>query len=43
MKRALDELVITGIKTNIDFQKQILGSEDFSTNKIDILIPILGL
>ena len=42
MKRALDELVITGIKTNIDFQKQILGSEDFSANKIDILISTLG-
>lgn len=42
MKRALDELVITGIKTNIDFQKRILSSEDFSTNKIDILIPTLS-
>ncbi len=43
MKRALDELVITGIKTNIDFQKQILGSEDFSANKIGISIPALNL
>ncbi len=43
MKRALDELVITGIKTNIDFQKQILSSEGFSTNKIDISVPTIGL
>lgn len=35
MKRALDEVVITGIHTNIEFQKQILGSEDFRRNNID--------
>ena len=42
MKRALDELVITGIKTNIDFQKRILGSEGFSANKIGISISALN-
>ncbi|NLY45433.1 MAG: acetyl-CoA carboxylase biotin carboxylase subunit [Tissierella sp.] len=35
MKRALDEMVIIGIKTNIDFQKQILSNEKFLENKID--------
>lgn len=35
MKRALDEVVITGIHTNVEFQKQILGSEDFRRNNID--------
>ena len=29
MKRALDELVISGIETNIDIQMQILENEDF--------------
>lgn len=29
MNRALDEMVITGISTNIEFQKQILNSENF--------------
>ncbi|HZK58159.1 MAG TPA: acetyl-CoA carboxylase biotin carboxylase subunit [Clostridia bacterium] len=33
MKRALDEIIITGINTNINFQKQILNSEDFLANK----------
>ncbi|HZX21446.1 MAG TPA: acetyl-CoA carboxylase biotin carboxylase subunit [Clostridia bacterium] len=37
MKRALDEMVITGINTNIDFQKQILNNENFLANKIDTL------
>ena len=37
MKRALDELVITGIKTNIDFQKQILDSENFLANRRGII------
>lgn len=35
MKRALDELVITGIETNIDFQREILSNEKFNENKID--------
>ncbi|MDI9476048.1 MAG: acetyl-CoA carboxylase biotin carboxylase subunit [Natronincolaceae bacterium] len=37
MKRALDEMVITGIDTNIDFQKQILNNKNFLANKIDTL------
>lgn len=32
-KRALDELVITGIKTNVEFQRQILNNELFVENK----------
>ena len=32
-KRALDELVITGINTNIEFQRQILNNELFVENK----------
>jgi len=35
MKRALDEIVVTGVKTNIDFQKQILDNESFLINNID--------
>ena len=35
MKRSLDELVITGIKTNIEFQRVILNNELFVENKID--------
>ncbi len=35
MKRALDEMTITGIKTNIDFQTQILNNEKFLTNQVD--------
>lgn len=35
MKRALDEMIIIGIKTNIDFQKQILNNEKFLENNID--------
>lgn len=35
MKRALDEMVIAGISTNIDFQKKILNNENFLKNKID--------
>lgn len=35
MKRALDELVITGISTNIEFQRVILNNELFVENKID--------
>lgn len=35
MKRALDEMIIIGLKTNIDFQKQILCNENFLQNKID--------
>lgn len=35
MNRALDEIVVAGIKTNIAFQKQILNNEGFLTNKID--------
>lgn len=35
MKRALDEMVIAGISTNIEFQKEILNNEKFANNKID--------
>lgn len=35
MKRVLDEMIIIGLKTNIDFQKQILCNENFLNNKID--------
>lgn len=35
MKRALDEMIIMGIETNLDFQKRILNNEDFMENKID--------
>jgi len=35
MKRALNEMIITGIDTNIEFQKQILNNENFLNNKID--------
>lgn len=35
MKRALDETIITGIHTNIEFHKQILENESFVKNKID--------
>ncbi len=35
MKRALDEMVIMGVKTNIEFQKVILDNEKFLSNNID--------
>ncbi|OLS03703.1 acetyl-CoA carboxylase biotin carboxylase subunit [Tissierella creatinophila] len=35
MKRALDEMVIVGVKTNIEFQKSILNNERFLKNDID--------
>ncbi|SDK23359.1 acetyl-CoA carboxylase biotin carboxylase subunit [Natronincola ferrireducens] len=35
MKRALNEIVITGISTNVEFQKRILDNESFLENKID--------
>jgi len=35
MKRALDEMVVTGVDTNIGFQKEILNNESFLMNKID--------
>lgn len=35
MARALEEMVITGIDTNIDFQKQILSNEGFLANRLD--------
>ncbi len=34
MKRALDEMVVTGVKTNIEFQKEILNNERFLANRI---------
>ncbi len=34
MNRALDEMVVTGVKTNIEFQKEILNNERFLANKI---------
>lgn len=35
MKRALDEMTITGVETNIEFQKIILNNKSFLSNKID--------
>lgn len=35
MKRALDEMVIMGVRTNIEFQKAILNNENFINNNID--------
>lgn len=35
MKRALDEMVIIGIKTNIEFQKLILNNDKYLNNNID--------
>lgn len=35
MKRALDEMIILGIKTNVDFQKKILCNEDYLKNNMD--------
>ncbi len=35
MKRALDEMVIMGVKTNIEFQKTILNNEKYLRNEID--------
>ncbi|QZY54487.1 acetyl-CoA carboxylase biotin carboxylase subunit [Crassaminicella profunda] len=35
MKRAIDELIIIGVKTNTDFHKEILNHERFIENKID--------
>lgn len=35
MNRALNEMIITGIKTNIDFQSEILNNEKFLKNEID--------
>lgn len=34
MKRVLDEMVIIGVHTNIDFQKKILNHKDFLKNNI---------
>ncbi|EOD00986.1 acetyl-CoA carboxylase biotin carboxylase subunit [Caldisalinibacter kiritimatiensis] len=35
MKRALDETVILGIETNLEFHRQILNNEKFINNKIN--------
>ncbi|RKD33909.1 acetyl-CoA carboxylase biotin carboxylase subunit [Thermohalobacter berrensis] len=35
MKRALDEMVVTGINTNIDFHRELLDTEAFIENKFD--------
>ncbi|MCT4619545.1 MAG: acetyl-CoA carboxylase biotin carboxylase subunit [Marinisporobacter sp.] len=35
MKRAIDEMTIIGINTNIDFHKKLLNHERFIENKID--------
>lgn len=35
MKRALNEMIISGISTNIDFQKNILNNKEFIDNRID--------
>ncbi|NLX62183.1 MAG: acetyl-CoA carboxylase biotin carboxylase subunit [Tissierellia bacterium] len=34
MKRALDELVILGVKTNIEFHKEILNNKEFIENRL---------
>jgi len=45
MKRALDELVIEGIETNVDLQMQILENEDFLKGEYytTTLTQLLGL
>ena len=35
VERALNELIITGINTNIDFHTEILKNDKFLENKID--------
>ena len=35
MKRALDEFVIEGIKTNIDFQLELLNNEMYRKGEFD--------
>lgn len=35
MRRALDEMIILGIDTNIEFQKEILNNQEFINNNID--------
>ncbi len=35
MKRALEEIVITGVNTNIDFQRRMLNNKSLQDNKID--------
>ncbi|AOY77493.1 acetyl-CoA carboxylase biotin carboxylase subunit [Clostridium formicaceticum] len=35
MKRALDELAITGINTNIEFEKALVSNEKFLKNQLD--------
>lgn len=35
MRRALDELVINGVNTNIDFNSKIINNEDFISGKLD--------
>ena len=35
MRRALDELVIEGVKTTIPLHKRILRNADFLTNRVD--------
>lgn len=35
MRRALDEVIITGIHTNIDFHREILNNEKFVKNQIN--------
>lgn len=32
MNRALDEIIVTGIDSNIDFQKHLINSEEFNNN-----------
>lgn len=35
MKRAIGELIVTGVKTNIDFQYELLGHEAFTSGHYD--------
>ena len=44
MRRALDELTITGIPTNISFHKQVLSSEIFKSGQVTThLLDTLGI
>ena len=35
MKRALEEFVLKGVKTNIDFHLKILNDENYTENNLD--------
>jgi acetyl-CoA carboxylase biotin carboxylase subunit len=35
MKRALDDFVVLGVRTNIEFLRRVISTEDFSAGKLD--------